>query len=75
MLKKDVDLAKAKDTLDIVAKVSQLDQRVLTVINIPEIVRKIAKINDIPSHSEDEMKQIAENILSNVEGGQDVQQQ
>ena len=70
----DTDIAKAKETLDIVAKTSNLDQRVLTVINIPEVIRKIAKINDIPSNSEEKMKEIANDILSNMGGDQSVEQ-
>jgi len=71
---RDTDIAKAKETLDIVAKTSNLDQRVLTVINIPEVIRKIAKINDIPSNSEEKMKEIANDILSNMGGDQSVEQ-
>ena len=71
---RDTDIAKAKETLDIVAKTSGLDQRVLTVINIPDVIRKIAKINDIPSNNEDQMRQIAETILSNMGGDQGVEQ-
>ena len=71
---RDTDIAKAKETLDIVAKTSGLDQRVLTVINIPEVIRKIAKINDIPSNSEEKMKEIANDILSNMGGDQSVEQ-
>lgn len=70
---RDVDISKAKDTLDIIAKTSNLDQRVLTTVDIPDIIRKIAKINDIPTNSEEKQKEIAEEMLKNFEGVQNEQ--
>jgi len=63
---RDVNISKAKETLELIARTANLDQRALTARNIPELIRKIAKINDIPSNSEEKMKEIANNILSNL---------